>query len=74
MIVDMTQECNDYFVAFLNVHDIKNGNEVELFEYSRWITAKYDKFRRLKKYKHYNAGRPEIQAEFKRFVLEKEYE
>lgn len=70
MIVDKTKPINDYFLAYLDTHGIKDGDEVKFYEYSHWITGKHNVFRKIKGCEYCNGYPPEVQEEFKKFIRE----
>ena len=69
LIIDKSQKYNTYFMAYLKVHDIKDGEEVRAVDYMAWITSKHHAFREIKKCGYYNGFPPEVQDEFNEFIL-----
>lgn len=69
MKVDLAQNYNSYLVAYLKVHNIKDGDEVLFHDYSHWITGKHNEFRHIKGCPYYNGYPPGIQEEFNKFIL-----
>lgn len=70
MIVDRSKTMNTYYIAYLNVHGIKDGDEVKFHEYSSWITDKHHTFRKIKGCGYYNGFPPEVREEFEKFIRE----
>jgi len=75
MIVDHSnKQMNSYFVAYLNAHDVKDGEEVQFHEYSAWITGMHNAFRKLKGREYYLGYPPDVQHEFQQFIRSVEVE
>lgn len=70
MIVDRSSPLCSYFLAYLDAHGIKDGDEVRFHEYSHWITGKHNVFRRIKGCPYCNGYPPEVQKEFEAFIRE----
>jgi hypothetical protein len=70
MIVDKSKPMNNYFTAYLDVHGIKDGDEVFAPDYFSWITDKHTAFREIKKCGYYNGFPPDVQKEFEVFIRE----
>lgn len=69
MKVDLSNKYSSYFSAYIKMHGLKDGDEVMFHEFSRWITDKHDKFRRLKKHPYCMGYPPDVQKEFNEFIL-----
>ena len=59
-----------YFVAYLDVHGIKDGDEVEFPDYAYWITCKHNAFRAKIGCPYWDGYPPEVQKEFNAFLRE----
>ncbi len=70
VIVDTSKSYASYFQAYIKAHGLKDGDEVEFYEYAGWITGKHDEFRHMKGCQYCNGYPPDIQAEFNAFILE----
>lgn len=68
MIVDRSKATNPYFLAYLDVHGIKDGDIVEFWQYSSWIIEKHNAFRQMKGCGYYNGFPPEVRKEFEFFI------
>lgn len=70
MIIDRSKTYTDYFLAYLDVHGTKDGDEVKFHEYAYWITCRHNVFRAIKGCPYCNGYPPDVQAEFKKFIRE----
>lgn len=57
-----------YFQAYIDVHGIKEGEEVKFYEYASWITGMHNAFRKIKGCPYCNGYPPDVQKEFIRFI------
>ena len=68
MIVDRSRALSGYFMAYLDAHGIKDGDEVKFPDYSHWIIGKHNAFRAKIGCPYWNGYPPEVQKEFNAFI------
>jgi hypothetical protein len=68
--VDKSEITNPWLLSYLKAKGIKDGDEMEQYEYMFWIQQKHKQFRGLKRITGYRGYTEKEREEFDRFLKE----